>query len=390
MKRVVLLLIAIVGGISAELSEFAASTSSFTFDFFKQAYVPSENVVLSPISIHASLSMFYPLAGNKVAPVMQQILYLPADKNQATNNLRSFLQEMNKQTSGTSTLKVLSKVYHVNAELQPQVVPLFRDTLQAEFEPTDFHQTDEVVASVNAWVERATDGMIKEFMEAGDLRVDNDLMLLNVVVLNASWEVPFDAAETEPVPFHFQNGDHEVDMMFKLEQLLYASLPDHGCQAVELLYEEGTDLSMMIVLPMKRSSLESLVQQLDLGLYEKINQRMNKERIQLAIPKFTMKKKTDAQELLKAMGLKALFEELDLDLLKRDKSRIGEVRQTAYIKVDERGTEGAAATEVQAVGRAGYPMFYVDRPFLYLIRKRSTKDIIFIGHYSVYEQQQQQ
>lgn len=45
-------------------------------------------------------------------------------------------------------------------------------------------------------------------------------------------------------------------------------------------------------------------------------------------------------------------------------------------------------TDVQAVGRSSIPTFYANRPFLYLIRKRSTKDIIFIGHYSVYEEQQ--
>ncbi|XP_062552700.1 neuroserpin-like [Armigeres subalbatus] len=379
----------VAGSISAELTEFTTSSTSFTLDFFKRAYVPAENVVLSPISIQSSLTMFYPLAGSKVSPAMQQHLYLPADKDRATSNLRGFLQALNEQGSaGSSTLKVVSKVYHVNAKLKPQVEPLFKDTFGAEIETADFHDQAKVAAAVNEWVDQATNGMIKEFMQADDVRVDNDLMLLNVVALNASWAVPFNPSDTESVPFHFVNGDHQVDMMFKQEQLLYANLHEHGCQAVELLYEEGTDLSMVVVLPMKKSTLENVVRNMDINFYERINERLNEERIQLAMPKFTMRRKTDAQDLLKDMGLTALFEELDLDLLVRDKSRIGEVRQTAFIKVDESGTEGAAATETQAVGRAGYPNFYVDRPFLYLIRKRSTKDIIFIGHYSVFEQPQ--
>lgn len=276
---------------------------------------------------------------------MQQCLYLPADKNHATTNLRSFLQSLNaKTTAGTSTFKMLSKVYHVDANLKPQVAPLFKESFGAEIDVADFHDQAKVAAEVNSWVNRATNGMIKDFMQADDVRVDNDLMLLNVVVLNASWEVPFSAADTESMTFHFVNGDHPVDMMFKQEQVLYANLPDHGCQAVELLYEEGTDLSMVIVLPMKKSSLENVVRDMGVALYEKINERLSLERVQLAMPKFTMRKKIDAQELLKNMGLTALFEELDLDLLERDKSRIGEIRQTTFIKVDERGTEGAAAT----------------------------------------------
>ncbi|EAT46064.1 AAEL002720-PA [Aedes aegypti] len=387
MKWVLFFAFLVIERISAELSEYTTSTTSFTCDFFKQVYNPAENVVISPVSIQTSLSMFYPFAGSKVAPVMQQCLYLPADKNHATTNLRSFLQSLNaKTTAGTSTFKMLSKVYHVDANLKPQVAPLFKETFGAEIDVADFHDQAKVAAEVNSWVNQATNGMIKDFMQADDVRVDNDLMLLNVVALNASWEVPFNAADTESMTFHFVNGDHPVDMMFKQEQVLYANLPDHGCQAVELLYEEGTDLSMVIVLPMKKSSLENVVRDMGVALYEKINERLSLERVQLAMPKFTMQKKIDAQELLKNMGLTALFEELDLDLLERDKSRIGEIRQMTFIKVDERGTEGAAATETQAVGRAGYPNFYVDRPFLYLIRKRSTKNIIFIGHYSAYEQ----
>uniref|UniRef100_A0A1W7R7B4 Putative serine proteinase inhibitor n=1 Tax=Aedes albopictus TaxID=7160 RepID=A0A1W7R7B4_AEDAL len=387
MKWVIISVFYVIGSISADLSEFSTSTTSFTCDFFKQVFNPSENVVISPISIQTSLSMFYPLAGNKVSPDMQRLLYLPADKNQATSNLRNFVQSLDKQTNvGSSTFKMLSKVYHVDAELKPQVTPLFKETFRAEIELADFNDQAKVAASVNSWVDHATNGMIKEFMQADEVRVDNDLMLLNVVALNASWEVPFNPEETESVNFHFVNGDHPVQMMFKQEQILYANLPDHGCQAVELLYEDGTDLSMVVVLPMKKSSLENLVREFSVALYGKINERLSMERIQLALPKFTMRKKIDAQQLLKNMGLKALFEELDLDLLVRDKSRIGEIRQTTFIKVNEKGTEGAAATETQAVGRAGYPNFYVDHPFLYLIRKRSTKDIIFIGHYSVHEQ----
>lgn len=389
MKPVFYFALFVIGCISAELTEFTASSTRFTLDFFKRAYVPAENVVLSPISIQSSLTMFYPLAGSKVSPAMQQHLYLPADKDRATTNLRGFIQALNERSSaGSSTLKVLSKVYHVDAKLKPKVVPLFKDTFGAEIEVANFNDQAKVAANVNNWVEQATNGMIKEFMQADDVRVDNDLMLLNVVALNASWAVPFNPADTEPVPFHFVNGDHNVDMMFQQEQVLYANLNENECKAVELLYEEGTDLSIVIILPSKKTTLEKLIKEMDVNFYERINERLSEERIHLAVPKFTMRKKTDAQELLKSMGLTALFEEQDLDILVRDQSRIGEVRQTAFIKVDERGTEGAAATETQAVGRAGYPSFYVDRPFLYLIRKRSTKDIIFIGHYSVFEQPQ--
>lgn len=374
----------LIAGASSELTEFTASSTRFSFDFFKRAYNPAENAVLSPISIHSSLSMFYPLAGNQVSPDMQKYLNLPADKTAVVDNLSRFFATANSESS--EALKLRSKVYHAEAQLNPEVLPLFQGKFGAEVESADFHQAEKVVQSVNRWVEDATDGLIKEFMETGDLRVDNDLLLLNVVVLNATWNEPFDPEYTQSTPFRFLNGEHDVPLMHTDGEFPYVLLPEHNCYAVELPYMPETDLSMVVILPMKKLTLETIIRGLSLELYQALDAKLRTTKVGVAIPKFTMRKKLDAKELLKDMGLKSMFEKLDLNILTKDRSRIGEVQQTTFIKVDERGTEGAAATDVQAVGRSGHPSFYANRPFLYLIRKRSTKDIIFIGHYSVYEQ----
>ena len=57
----------------------------------------------------------------------------------------------------------------------------------------------------------------------------------------------------------------------------------------------------------------------------------------------------------------------------------------AYVKVDEQGTEAAAATAVamRAAGIAAaprqIPVFRADHPFLFLIRDNQTGSILFLG-----------
>ena len=55
----------------------------------------------------------------------------------------------------------------------------------------------------------------------------------------------------------------------------------------------------------------------------------------------------------------------------------------AYIDVDERGTEAAAATSVLMDGAALHPPrpveFRADHPFLFIIRHSRTNLILFIG-----------
>jgi serpin B len=60
---------------------------------------------------------------------------------------------------------------------------------------------------------------------------------------------------------------------------------------------------------------------------------------------------------------------------------ISAVIHEAYVKVDEEGTEAAAATAV-IVGETSAPLvptFRADRPFLFQIRDRLTGSILFMG-----------
>jgi len=58
---------------------------------------------------------------------------------------------------------------------------------------------------------------------------------------------------------------------------------------------------------------------------------------------------------------------------------IQRVLHKAYIDVNERGTEAAAATTVIIGDDSGEPQFTVDRPFLFLLRDKPTGEILFIG-----------
>ncbi len=58
---------------------------------------------------------------------------------------------------------------------------------------------------------------------------------------------------------------------------------------------------------------------------------------------------------------------------------VSEIKQKTFVEVNEEGTEAAAVTSVGIYAPSGPPSFYADRPFLYMIRERSTGVILFIG-----------
>jgi serpin B len=61
---------------------------------------------------------------------------------------------------------------------------------------------------------------------------------------------------------------------------------------------------------------------------------------------------------------------------------VSNVLHKAFISVDEEGTEAAAATAVTFDRTSVDPnevAFYVNRPFIYLIRDKETGTILFMG-----------
>ena len=64
---------------------------------------------------------------------------------------------------------------------------------------------------------------------------------------------------------------------------------------------------------------------------------------------------------------------------------VGAVVHEAYIDVDEKGTEAAAATAVEMSATASFDAepppvrFNADHPFLYLIYSSQTGEVLFMG-----------
>ena len=88
---------------------------------------------------------------------------------------------------------------------------------------------------------------------------------------------------------------------------------------------------------------------------------------------------------LSALGMGLAFDGTKADFggIAREGFAISEVFHKGFVKVDEKGTEAAAATAV--VGGPGGPPpakateFIADHPFLFLIRDRKSGLILFLG-----------
>ena len=89
--------------------------------------------------------------------------------------------------------------------------------------------------------------------------------------------------------------------------------------------------------------------------------------------------------MLADMGMPSVFDPAAADLSGIDGARdlfVQTAVHKAFVKVNEEGTEAAAATGI-SVGYTSVPTpFTADHPFLFLIRDNVTGNILFLGRVS--------
>lgn len=111
--------------------------------------------------------------------------------------------------------------------------------------------------------------------------------------------------------------------------------------------------------------------------------------MQVRFPRFKATRSLNLNQPLAALGMgRAFGSGADFSgMSKRGKLYISDVIHKAFVKVNEEGTEAAAATAVVMTVTSARmprpaPVFNADHPFIYLIRDRKTGSILFMGRLS--------
>jgi len=142
--------------------------------------------------------------------------------------------------------------------------------------------------------------------------------------------------------------------------------------------------AMLLLLPKDAARFAKWEMEMTAETWETLRNAMNPVQVDLRMPRFTMESDLALNEPLKQLGMPTAFSQ-GADFSKIDGLTdlyLSEVRQKTFVKVDETGTEAAAATgaviAVKSIQLDIKP-FYANRPFVYGIVKDNT--ILFLGRF---------
>lgn len=193
--------------------------------------------------------------------------------------------------------------------------------------------------------------------------------------LDAPWEFGFEPAATRPGEFTRLDGSTVTADLMHYDEFLPTAY-NKDWYAVELPYE-GSGLSMVVIVPRNFARFEAA---LDATVLKKVLGKIKDGGIHLTMPRFSFSTHASLVDPLKTMGVKSAFGgSADFSRMTAGGGLfVDAVEHEAFIKVDEHGTEAAAATGVAMLGSHG-PTIDVTKPFLLLIRDRATNATLFVG-----------
>jgi serpin B len=160
---------------------------------------------------------------------------------------------------------------------------------------------------------------------------------------------------------------------------------DVPCAALELPYG-APGVAMIVLLPDAKDGLPKLEAKLDGAFLDTVIARLGSKRVDVFFPRFRTSSALSLGDVLSTMGMPAAFAADTADFSGMDDARdlyLGAVVHKAFVAVDEKGTEAAAATGLVMAG-AGMPRdepvpFRVDHPFLFLIADTTNRTVLFMG-----------
>jgi serpin B len=375
----------------AAMAALAKAGNAFGVDLYRRVAAAPGNFAFSPMSISLAFAMTHAGARGDTAAEMRRVLRLGADDAALHDSAGRLLATWNDPSRESYELRVVNRLFgEQQYSFEQPFLDLTRETYRAPLETVDFRNAPEAQRKhINGWVAKQTRDRIPTLLPDGSIDALTRLVLVNAIYFLGSWERPFKPDATADAPFHTLAGrTRTVPMMQQVGFFGYAERD--GLQLVDLPYK-GDELAMTVVLPRAKKGLPSLEKGLTTAKVTTWLDSLQEHRVRVLLPRFEIRdSRIDLAEQLRPMGMRLAFDanRADFGGMSRPANPdealyvSGAYHQT-FVKVDEKGTEAAAATAVIMSARGGPPPeppeFRADRPFLFMIRDLASGAILFIG-----------
>jgi serpin B len=367
----------------------ARASNAFGFELWQRVRAGGGNLAISPASISSALAMTWGGARGDTASEMKQTLRIDVDAEVAMTGWGQLTTAL--QSKPKLTLRIANRLFGEKSyRFEDAYLAKTKAAYGAALEPIDFAKSPEPSrAHINAWVEQQTENRIKNLLPPRSIDADTRLVLVNAIYFLANWQAQFEKRQTSQQHFKLAPGKNKPAMLMT-RRGSYRIVRADDMAMLELPYVDG-NTAMLVVLPDQIDGLDQIETRLNDERLSAWTSSLVGEELLVTLPRFKidLPSAMDLAHPLKSSGMNAAFDLARADFTgianppsAADRLVIGAVFHKAFVKVDEQGTEAAAATAI-SIPRGGRPRptpeFRADHPFLFLIVDKTSGLVLFIG-----------
>lgn len=368
-------------------SQTKLKEEQFNLAFLKKEN-EQKNKIYSPLSIKYALKMLQEGAkGNTYTQIENVIGNINLPKY---NNIKD-------------TLSLANGIF-IRDTYYPNVRQSYQDILANKYNAEIVQDKFESANNVNSWIKNKTLGIIKSMLS--DKLVTNPdlaMLLINALAIDMEWEDKFEDKDTSGKTFYKSDGTEiQATTMSKetsSKDTLFYLGEDVTALSMNLKQYDETQMEFLAIMP--KNNLQKYVENLSIEEINNITSKLKPASdtgvgIDINIPKFSFEYDLKLKKDLIDLGITDAF-----DNNKADFSNMADIEKTgknlyvsdalhkANIDFTEKGVKAAAVTvfavmEATALRDPVQPIeVNIDKPFVFLIRDKNTKEIWFVG--TVYE-----
>ncbi len=379
----------------SSVSDLVNGINAFAFNLYSRLKTSgSANIFFSPWSLSSAFAMVYEGARGQTASEIRKVFnFPPNDELRRKSFLQLYLRTNQSRKSFLQLFRRTNQLKTANALWVQKDYPILKSYLDivrryynGNATNLDFAgQPEESRRTINEWVEKQTNGRIKDLLPPGFIKTEpfpTVLVITNAVYFKGVWLLRFNPKLTREEDFKVRHNKVIKVPMMCLTRGKFPYAETKELQVLELPYK-GEEIAMLVLLP-KGLDLKPAEEALHPERLKQLIASLRKTEVDVYLPRFKLETKYSLVSTLQKMGIKDAFQFGPADFSGLDGTRllyINDVIHQAYVNVNEEGTEAAAATAIGMVLGAApaHKIFRADHPFVFLIRDKKTGLILFLG-----------
>ncbi len=339
------------------------------------------NYSFSPVSATMCLGL---IANSLDSPKNEEIAKLLGSDNidELSNLITRLLQYLPSPTNEVD-LKLTNSIWYSDFYT---ISDDFRKKMAYNFATSIYRRnfySASTIDEINAWASRNTNGMINSVID--EIPAFCNLMWYNALFFQGNWDNKFDVKQTKNENFFGSLKTSNIPMMRQENLMPYSKTQELHMTSIPF---GGYSYMFDIIMPINPAN-KDFWKNLDYETYQQLLGAGHMVIVNIIMPRLSVNNRIALSDILIDMGFpvhELTFNSTGITGMFPIES-IG-IGQSCAFEVDEEGAKAAAVTGGLATSDGKeHPEperveMRVDRPFVYLIRERTTGAIVMMGHIS--------